>query len=208
MKTACLLIDFENVQPKTLELLNGQPFKVFVFHGVNQTRVPLGLAKALQPLGNSVSYIQVSGSGRNALDFHIAFKLGQLVTERRGDCYYILSKDAGFDPLIKHLQAEGIQAQRIKDVADVPLPGRSGGGAARDKTTSSPEKLGTVVANLQKRSGRPRKVSTLKSTINALFSKSLKESELNDILAALAAKKYIIVEGDNVSYRLADGSGR
>ena len=44
MKTHYILIDFENVQPKNLAILNGHPFKVLVFVGANQTRVPLELA--------------------------------------------------------------------------------------------------------------------------------------------------------------------
>ena len=41
MKTNYVLIDFENVQPKNLEALKGHGFKVIVFVGSKQTKVPL-----------------------------------------------------------------------------------------------------------------------------------------------------------------------
>jgi hypothetical protein len=35
--------------------------------------MPISLAKALQVLGKHGEYIEISGSGQNALDFHIAY---------------------------------------------------------------------------------------------------------------------------------------
>ena len=73
MLTHYVLIDFENVQPKSLSALGGHPFKVKVFVGANQTKVPMDLARALQPMGENAEYIPISGNGRNALDLHVAF---------------------------------------------------------------------------------------------------------------------------------------
>lgn len=78
MKTNYVLIDFENVQPKNLDLLHTHDFRVLVFVGEHQKNIPLQLAEALQKLGEKGSYIRIKGNGRNALDFHIAFTLGQL----------------------------------------------------------------------------------------------------------------------------------
>ena len=61
MTTNYVLIDYENVQPKNLEILAKHPFKVFVFVGANQTKVPYDLAAAMQNLGDSASYIKISG---------------------------------------------------------------------------------------------------------------------------------------------------
>ena len=48
MKNNYILIDFENVHPKSLEILNGHPFKVIVFVGANQAKVPLELVMSMQ----------------------------------------------------------------------------------------------------------------------------------------------------------------
>lgn len=66
-----VLIDFENVQPKNLELLSKHPFRILVFVGASQTKVSYELAEAMQRLGENARYIKIEGNGRNALDFHI-----------------------------------------------------------------------------------------------------------------------------------------
>jgi hypothetical protein len=38
---------------------------------------------ALQALGSNGSYVKVSGHGRNALDFHIAYHIGKLSAAHR-----------------------------------------------------------------------------------------------------------------------------
>ena len=78
MKINYILIDYENVQPKALDLLNQEPFQVLVFVGANQTKISLETAVALQRFGARARYIQISGNGSNSLDFHIAFYIGQL----------------------------------------------------------------------------------------------------------------------------------
>lgn len=75
-KTNYVLIDYENVQPKDLGLLRDGPFKVKIFLGKHQDKIPVSLATALQALGSDAEYIALDYSGKNALDFHIAYYLG------------------------------------------------------------------------------------------------------------------------------------
>ena len=52
-----ILIDYENVQPADLTLLQGQPVRVKVFLGSHQTEIPVSLASAIQVLeSNAESY--------------------------------------------------------------------------------------------------------------------------------------------------------
>ena len=111
MKNNYILIDYENFQPKNLDVLNGHPLEVFVFMGQNQTKVPVDFASSLQRLGSEARYVKIEGNGSNALDFHIAFYVGQL-SERFPDAsFHIISKDTGFDPLIKHLKSQKIHGR-------------------------------------------------------------------------------------------------
>ena len=65
------------------------------------------------------------------------------------------------------------------------------------------DRVGVVVADLQKRgSARPRRVVTLRNTINSAFQMSLSETELDVLLAHLQAKGYVTVEDTKVSYAL------
>ena len=196
MPTTYVLIDFENVQPKNLDILVNRQFKVLVFVGANQAKVPFELAAAMQNLGDSAKYIRISGNGQNALDFHIAFYVGQLSLQDPEGCFHIISKDTGFDPLIKHLRAKKIRVQREKDLAEIPALRMS-------SATSNDEKILAIIKNLAGRGqSRPRKIKTLANTINSLFTKKLEENELMSLVEELEAREYIVVRQGNLSYKL------
>lgn len=194
MKNNYILIDYENVQPKNLALLNGHPFKVIVFVGANQTKIPFDLASGLQALGSNAEYVKIGGNGSNALDFHIAYYIGQLVERDPGAFFHIISKDTGFDPLIKHLKERKISALREKDLSEIPLLRIS-------NATSADEKVDAIVKNLAIRGhSRPRKVATLENTINSLFMKTLEEPELKSLVDKMKQLNLITIENENVSY--------
>ena len=193
MKTNYFLIDYENVQPKSLPVLNGQPVKVIVFLGANQGKVSVEVAKALQSLGSNAEYVQISGNGPNAVDFHIAFTMGEISKSDESARFHIISKDSGFDPLIEYLRTKRIVAQRSAEIPGVPI-----------RRTKVPEKLEAIVRNLSKNTGRPRKVTTLSNTINALFQKSLDEAEVMSLIKALEKHGHISIQGENVSYPLSE----
>ena len=195
--TNYILIDFENVQPKNLELLEGHSFKVLVFVGANQTKVPIKLAKALQALGKNGEYIEISGNGQNALDFHIAYYIGRLAADDPKAHFHVISRDKGFDPLIRHLKGRNIEVRREKDLAEIP--------ALRISTkTSTDEQIDAIVKNLRGRGqSRPRKVKTLQNTINHLIAEELGEAELASIVEELRKRKLIRVNQGNVSYQLS-----
>ena len=196
MQTNYVLIDFENVQPKNLEILEKHPFKIFVFVGANQTKVPFDLATAMQNFGDSAQYIKISGNGKNALDFHVAFYIGQLSHQDPKGLFHIISKDKGFDPLIKHLRAKKIRVQREKDLAEIPVLRIS-------SATNNDAKISAIIKNLSGRGqARPRKVKTLSNTINSLFSPKLNEKELSKLINILQEQKYIAIKDSNVSYNL------
>ena len=110
------LIDFENVQPTAIGSLLPGLCKVMIFLGQNQTKVPVALSRILQPLGTDVEYLQISGSGSNAVDFHIAFYIGRLAASHPDARFTIVSKDTGFDPLNKHLVSLKIACNRVASV--------------------------------------------------------------------------------------------
>lgn len=196
MPTNYVLIDFENVQPKNLEILSNHPFKIFVFVGANQTKVPFDLATAMQNFGDNAKYLKISGNGQNALDFHIAFYIGQLSLQDPEGFFHIISKDTGFDPLIKHLRTKNIRVQREKDLAEIPVLRIS-------SATNNDEKISAIIKNLAGRGqSRPRKVKTLANTINSLFTQKLEENELSALIKVLKDRKYIVVKDSNVSYKL------
>ena len=144
MRTNYVLIDYENVQPSALSVLEKEHFKVIVFVGASQVKVSFDVAAQLQRLGPSATYVKISGNGPNALDFHIAFYIGQLASVEPDAYFHIISKDTGLDPLISHLKLKKIYACRSKDISEMPI-------VKAANTNSLPEKLSVVLSNLRQR---------------------------------------------------------
>lgn len=200
MRTHYVLIDYENVQPELLSGLQHEHFKVIVFVGASQTKVSFSTAEALQRLGGRAEYIKIAGNGPNALDFHIAFYIGQLAAQEPQACFHVVSKDAGFDPLIQHLKGRKISAARTRDVAEVATVRV---GEAKVTKERIDERLDLVIAKLrQLKATKPRTVKTLTSTIHAMFQKQLAEGEAAGLVEALQARALISVAGAKVSYAL------
>jgi hypothetical protein len=199
MRTNFVLVDFENVQPKDLGLLKDGPFKVKVFLGPNQSKVPVALAATLQSLGSNAEYVILETAGNNALDFHIAYYIGILSFEDPTAYFHIISKDSGFDPLIKHLKGRKVFAQRSTSIADIPY--------FKPALPSTPEvQIEIVVADLiRRKASKPRTQKTLLSTLHALFKKELSEQQLLQLFASLCSRGVVKIEGTKVSYALPLG---
>jgi hypothetical protein len=191
-----VLIDYENVQPEAMAALERKHFIVLVFVGSNQAKVTYEVAAVLQRMGDCAGYIKIAGSGKNALDFHIAYYIGQLAAKEPEARFHIVSKDTGFDPLIQHLKNRKVSANRVKSISDLPL-------AKAAASKSAPDRVAAVVANLKQRgASNPRTLKTLASTINALFQKSLSEAEVEGIISELKKKGVVVVNQTRVSYTL------
>jgi hypothetical protein len=230
MKNCYVLVDFENIQPKDIGVLNGGPFKIKVFLGAHQAKIPLEMARAMQAFGPHAEYIQIDGRGRNALDFHIAYYIGRLAAETPDACFYLMSKDTGFDPLIKHLIAQNVFCQRFKSIADIHLAKAPHSGSVSEKVDviinnltrrkvakpktvktlrstlkalSVSEKVDVIINNLTRRKvGKPKTVKTLRSTLNALFGNQLMDKELDAVIKELTQRRAINIVGDKVHYEL------
>lgn len=196
MRTNYVLIDYESVQPEDLSALKHDHFRVVVFLGVHQSKIAYETAAALQRMGSNAEYVKISGTGPNALDFHIAFYIGQLA-EREPEAYFhIVSKDTGFDPLVTHLRTRKLRALRVKALVDIPL-------LKAGNAKSTPDRVAMIVDDLGKRgAAKPRTVATLTSTIGALFLKQLSPDEISALLRALQELGYVLVSGNKVSYNL------
>jgi len=194
LRTNFVLIDFESVQPESLDALAHEHFKVMVFVGANQAKVPYAVASALQRMGSKAEYVKITGNGPNALDFHIAFYIGQLAVAEPTAYFHIISKDTGFDPLIQHLKGRKIFAARSIDVSDIPL-------VKAANTKSLEERLQIVLSKLrQPKATKPRTIKTLSSTIASYFQKQVSEDEIAALIAGLAASKFIKVSEGKVTY--------
>ena len=201
VRTNYVLIDFENVKPGSLEQLAEDHFRLFLFVGANQTRLPFDLAEQIHQFGARAEYVKIVGSGSNALDFHIAFYIGQLATSDPSAYFHIVSKDTGFDPLVQYLKSRKILAGRVATVAEIPLLK-----AATPKPVG--DRIDTTMDHLRKmKAARPRRLNTLSSTIASVFRKQLSEAEVSAIVQELINRKYVSLCDNKVTYALPAGSG-
>ncbi|RRV42119.1 hypothetical protein EGJ86_05245 [Pseudomonas sp. o96-267] len=196
MRVNFVLIDYESVQPDDVAIVQGEQFKVIVFVGATQSKVSFEVASALQKMGDRAEYIKISGTGHNALDFHVAYYIGVMATKQPDSYFHIISKDTGFDPLIAHLKTQKIFACRSATIGDIPLVKVVNSNAPGDR-------IEIIVNDLKKRgNSRPRAVKTLSSTINSMFQKRLSAQEIDGLIEGLRQKGFVKVNGTKVSYSL------
>lgn len=193
MRTNYVLIDFESIRPELHSFLDRDHFKTLVFVGANQNKVPFETAAALQRLGTRAEYVKISGNGPNALDFHIAFHIGRL-SERSPDAFFhVISKDKGFDPLIRHLKDEKIFAARWEDVRDIPLVKAAEARTSADRATLYAERVASS-------SSKPRRITTLTGSIHSFFSKTLSDADVTEVVSELVRRGVVSVNGTKISY--------
>lgn len=124
MKLTHILVDFENVQPTAADiaLVRGEGLRLAIFRGPGQKKYSADVAEAWQPLGGNVTFVHCAKVGRNAVDMHIAFHLGELAAAGQGAAagdrvrFVIVSKDTDFDPLLMYIRAHGFEASRVATI--------------------------------------------------------------------------------------------
>jgi len=229
MTKSYYLIDFENVQPKALDRLKPGDARIKVFLGQHQNKLMLDLVQALQPFGADAEYIAITGSGPDAVDFHIAYYIGRISAEEPDASFRIISKDKGFDPLVRHLSGRGIGCERLVDIpsanarpaaaspkqaAKAPVKSPAKKAATKvvvqvkpakkaptaAKATTTAARAKVVVACLAK-STKPLKVVGLRSSIKSwLKPATIDDKTVDAILQSLQSSGKIAVDGEKVSY--------
>ena len=196
MKNNYIMIDMENVVPDNLELLDQEWVKVFLFVGKNQTKLPISMVKAVQCLGSRAQYVEMSGTGHNALDFHIAFYIGRIAATDKDAYFHIISKDTGFDPLIDHLKQEHVFADRVAKIEEIPALIQ-----VRIVSKPLPERISFAKERLLKPNAtRPRTRKTLTSHIAAMFLKALPDADISNIIDGLFNDGSIRENGKRLVY--------
>ena len=194
MRQNIVLIDFENVQPDSLSALAQDHFRVLVFVGANQNKVPFETAASMQLLGSRAQYVKMSCSGSNALDFHIAYYVGRLASEDPSAYFHIVSGDTGFDPLVEHLRTQKISAGRVKEISEIPALRVTSGKTTADRVELISRRLNDP------RITRPRTLKALTSSIASHFQKQLSDEELGAVINGLIQARVISVEGAKITY--------
>jgi PIN domain len=202
MSDTMLLVDFENVGKIDLAAVP-DGFVVALFFGAAQKSVPKEFLKAAVKLRERFVSIDIEGQGKNALDFHIAYYLGQYLTQSATTPCVILSKDRGFDPLIKHLGSRGFTVRRANTLREACPPAA----AVTRRTTPGRESISVPVheAALQWLSGsaknrRPRTRKALAAYLYSHFAKRIPEEEVPNLIERLIASGQLSEANGRIAY--------
>ncbi len=180
-RTKFVLIDYENVRTFSsadLSVLKAEEVRVKLFLGVHNREIGVDLVDALLPLGSRVELVRLRTAGTNALDLLIAFYIGKLWHETPESTFYIISKDADYNPLIKNLKAIGVDAHRRTSIADIEndVPAA---------TPSLSDLVATATTALCKNLHRPSTLKTLRNLLN--INMELSEDQVQALIGALAS---------------------
>lgn len=192
MTEELLLVDFENVQQVDLSRVEA-PTRVVIFLGSNQKNVPIELVTATESLGERVEWIKTEGNGNNSLDFHIACYLGRMLEKQPGSACVVLSRDKGFDPLLRYISRSGLKCRRINSMLEQE-PGIVASAPAEYKRALE------ILRKAEKKS-RPRKRKTLAQYISSIFQKQLSEADVEKLIDLMFSNKQISEENNAITYR-------
>ena len=196
MRTNYVLIDLENVAPDRLDLLNQDWIKVLLFVGKNQTKLKFSLVKGVQCLGERAQYVEMSGTGHNALDFHIVFYVGRISATDKDAYFHIVSDDRGFDPLIDHLKQKGILADRVAGIEEIPALKQ-----AKVVFKSTAERIAFAKERLlTAKAARPRARKTLTSHVSAMFLKAIPNEDVAAVVDGLFKDGTVSEKGKRIAY--------
>lgn len=180
------------------------------------SKLPVDLVLAMQELGDRAEYIVLEAPGSNALDFHIAYYLGVLAAADSTGFFHIISKDTGFDPLIRHLKTRKVLSARSASIEEMPCFSQAAVSAVGSNGVSGKDKPIPTVAQaavddmikiaiddlVKRKAARPRTPKTLRSTIHAKCGKEVPAADIDAVFEALLKRGYVKVNGAKITYAL------
>jgi len=196
-RTNYIFVDFENTQDIDLDLIADKPVKIVLVLGGKQERLPVALVKKLLKYAAQIEVIETEQTGNHALDFVLACEIGVKSVADPGGFFHILSRDKGFDAVIRHLKERKIFGARHEEFAKIPV-------LVEVKALTSEERLENLRARFTNpKTTRPARLKTLQSSINAIFKKQLSAEDIQATVDALAKAKVLSVSPDGkVSYQV------
>ncbi|HMS56659.1 MAG TPA: PIN domain-containing protein [Fimbriimonadaceae bacterium] len=174
-----VFVDFENVHELCDGVMELRALDLVVFLGLKQDKLPVALVKQLLSRSASVRIVQLTETGKNALDFVLAYEIGRSSALDPKGYFNIIAKDKGYDPMIKHLQQHGVKVRRFDDSATLvaalqpkqePVPTGAAVAAAAPVAPATDSALADkLLANLTANpKSRPRKYKSLVKHTQAL----------------------------------------
>jgi hypothetical protein len=116
-----VFVDYENVPRVDAAIVGAPGVALTLLLGPKSTKLDAALVEQLLEHTGSVQLIRLAASGKNALDFALAYYVGRTANAHPGTHLHIVSKDQGFDPLVEHLRSRHLHARRHDDFTTLPF---------------------------------------------------------------------------------------
>jgi hypothetical protein len=227
-----IFVDFENVHEVDQSIIGQMSVDVTILLGPHQKKLDADLVEKLLQHANSVHLVRLTDSGRNAVDFSLAYYVGRAAVLDPSGFFHIISGDTGYDPLINHLRNHHVRAHRHPDfdnlksllnpqvpaaastptISPAPVPAKA---IKIPKSSKAPKPVIPVAPPLDERASyvlehlrshsknRPTRVKTLTSHLRTLFGNTITETEANSVIENLRQAEHIaITDKGRVTYRL------
>ena len=207
-----LLIDWENKRPTGPELdqVRGARYRLWILHGPQQNSFSSEQAKAWTPLGKQVRFVQSAKAGKNALDLHIAFSVGEASEQDRANgragCYVIVSGDKGFDALFGYLTGKGIKVGRAESLPEALqlaaelTAGMEASASPKSDVSANAER---VIEDLRAHPRiQPTTVKRLQNHVASLLGKKPADAEVARVLEELKKLKVLVINGTKPAYHI------
>lgn len=205
MTQTILFVDYENVGKLDLAAVPAG-VRVPFFYGASQKSVPTDFMLEALKLGQERFIpINIAGQGKNALDFHIAFYLGEYLTQNPKAFCVVLSKDKGFDPLIRHLAGRGFSLRRAATLVEA-FPASTSPQPAKSKTVSAaaatPMENALAWLRGMERKSLPRKRKGLVAYLHTHYARKIPQPEIEALIDRLIALGHIAETDGRMTYSL------
>jgi hypothetical protein len=216
LPTNHVFVDVENVKVIDPAVIGSKNLRLHLFLGPHQRKLDVEVVEKLLEHSQTVQMIRSPKSGKNALDFVLAYHLGQAVQGDPKGYFHIVSKDAGFDALVELLKSRHVKVRRHDDwtalhfqsVAKTPMndvaPAVSSTPAPNATGAKLFQNAAKLLENLRKsEKNRPKKQKTLITHARNFSGKDKPESEAEKVVGELQKAGHLAIdEKGTVSYKL------
>ena len=190
-----LLVDFENIPSIDQSLLQAN-MKVMLFLG-ETSKIKADYLNKILKICNGMELIKINGSGHNAVDFHIAYFIGIYSEKEPAASFRILSKDTGYDPLIRYLASRGIKCERVEGANTVVKPKPV---IKEDKKNDVDKIIKSIKLHFSNGGVklRPKKASGFKAFVKSQGKHE--DKTVKAIIEKMVSGKLIEITGDGITY--------
>lgn len=175
------LLDTENVGAAWIEaVLRDEEFsEVVVFYTKNSQPVPLTALPKLGDIWPKLTFAECY-VGQNALDFQLATELGYRIAGAPDAEYVILSRDAGYDAIVKYWHEKNVSVTRL--APENVMPDAVTAPTSSSAVTAVPQKP-AADKHRRTRTAKPKPAVPVEPGIE----KRLADAELSDALERVTA---------------------